>query len=489
MMQSQRYLLVESLPSSFIVIIVTVVLAQVLVGVASVAVPSSNCYALDNSSRIVDFSSWIGHFFEYEGKDTDVVIRFCKDVETRSQTGYVKFGRFNNFNRFVAGSGGVDFFQGYYNGDLLNCEQSYDKLGRTAQVNIICGSCSNGQCKGELGCICNVTQESSCSVFVELAIPCEKPGPRAFEGFTIGFHPRSWEIVYNGMTQLGYEKSHHDFSFATEQTQVTLYMTAIASLSTLVRKPMIQILPEKGLEVTLSGSGATGSPPTTLTPTLLNVEWTCQEARDTPYEVNVTIPIEGYEPIQFFLTKICVSMPACFLYNELVVCSNFAEYRQDQRGDSTRGWAIFGIISCMYDNSMIFSILSVEQISMTDKERNFIFIVTSTLFCVGGFIYKTRMERLHGIDALPGMTYLTACLETVMAIHDQKRMPVAMLVKLPGNGHQLQLREQGSKAHETTVPFKACRPQLQSGNMDTRQQKILVTIYGWYQVTNLVDVG
>lgn len=25
----------------------------------------------------------------------------------------------------------------------------------------------------------------------------------------------------------------------------------------------------------LSGSGATGSPPTTLTPTLLNVEWTC----------------------------------------------------------------------------------------------------------------------------------------------------------------------------------------------------------------------
>ncbi|KAJ6732840.1 G-PROTEIN COUPLED RECEPTOR [Salix koriyanagi] len=348
------------------------VVAQVLVGVSSVAVPSSNCYALDNSSRIVDFSSWIGHFFEYEGKDTDVVIRFCKDVETRSQTGYVDFGQFNNLNHFVAGSGGVDFVQGYYNGDLLNCEQSYDKLGRTAQVNIICGSCSNGQCKGELGCICNVTQESSCSIFVELAIPCEKPGPRAFEGFTVGFHPRSWEIVYNGMTQLGYEKSHHEFSFATEQTQVTLYMTAIASLSTLVRKPKIQILPEKGLKVTLSGSGATGSPPTTLTPTLLNVEWTCQEARDTPYEVNVTIPIEGYEPIQFFLTKIC-------------------EHRQDQKGDSTRGWAIFGIISC-------------------------IFIVTSTLFCVGGFIYKTRMERLHGIDALPGMTYLTACLETASGV-------------------------------------------------------------------------
>lgn len=371
-MQSQRHPFVESLHCSCIIIIVTAVVTQVLVGVASVAVPSSNCYALDNSSRIVDFSSWIGHFFEYEGKETDVVIRFCKDVETRSQTGYVDFGRFNNFNHFVAGSGRVEFVQGYYNGDLLNCEQSYDKLGRTAQVNIICGSCLNGQCKGELGCICNVTQESSCRIFVELAIPCEKPGPRVFEGFTVGFHPRSWEIVYNGLTQLGYEKSHHDFSFTTEQTQVTLYMTAIASLSTLVRKPMIKILPEKGLKVTLSGSGVTGSPPTTLTPTLLNVEWTCQEARDTPYEVNVTIPIEGYEPIQFFLAKSC-------------------EHRQDQREDSTRGWAIFGIISC-------------------------IFIVASTLFCVGGFIYKTRVERLHGIDALPGMTYLSACLETASGV-------------------------------------------------------------------------
>lgn len=30
---------------------------------------------------------------------------------------------------------------------------------------------------------------------VELAIPCDKPGKRVFEGFTVGFHPRKWEIV------------------------------------------------------------------------------------------------------------------------------------------------------------------------------------------------------------------------------------------------------------------------------------------------------
>jgi hypothetical protein len=28
-------------------------------------------------------------------------------------------------------------------------------------------------------------------------------------------------------------------------------------------------------------------------------------ARNTPYEVNITIPVEGYEPIQFVLTKMC----------------------------------------------------------------------------------------------------------------------------------------------------------------------------------------
>jgi len=32
-------------------------------------------------------------------------------------------------------------------------------------------------------------------VLVDLAIPCDKPGPQVFQGFTVGFHPRSWELV------------------------------------------------------------------------------------------------------------------------------------------------------------------------------------------------------------------------------------------------------------------------------------------------------
>lgn len=30
-----------------------------------------------------------------------------------------------------------------------------------------------------------------------------------------------------------------------------------------------------------------------------------EEARDNPYEVEIAVPVQGYEPIQFSLTKIC----------------------------------------------------------------------------------------------------------------------------------------------------------------------------------------
>ncbi|MCL7041261.1 hypothetical protein MKW94_003088, partial [Papaver nudicaule] len=156
--------------------------------------------------------------------------------------------------------------------------------------------------------------------------------------------------VYNGMTQLGFEKFHREFSFGTEQRHVSLYMTAISSLSRMVGKPIIKVNPDEGLEVKLSGSAADGSPPTTLSPTMLVMDWRCEKSHNTPYEVNITIPVEGYEPIDFILTKMC-------------------ESRQDSPGDATRGWALFGVLSC-------------------------IFIVTSTVFCCGAFIYRTRVEHL-----------------------------------------------------------------------------------------------
>lgn len=111
-------------------------------------------------------------------------------------------------------------------------------------------------------------------------------------------------------------------------------MTAIASLSTLVGKPIIKVSPENGLNVKISGSSLTGNHPTTLSPSTLVLDWNCnsfcylslftvpltfcflqilqplfffkgEKSRKTPYEVNVSIPVDGYDPVQFFLTKLC----------------------------------------------------------------------------------------------------------------------------------------------------------------------------------------
>lgn len=114
----------------------------------------------------------------------------------------------------------------------------------------------------------------------------------------------------------------------------------------------LQVLPENGLEVRLSGSGATGKPPTTLSPTVLIVDWRCidscsnttflinnllnlfnffvffsagEKARDTPYEVNVTIPVEGYEPIQFILTKMCGKLTLLSSWKPISLLAGFID--------------------------------------------------------------------------------------------------------------------------------------------------------------------
>jgi len=106
--------------------------------------PGSNCYTVDKNDYIYDFTKLVGKKFEYEGKESDLTVRFCKDVQYRSDSGYVDFGHFAPLNYFAHGTGNADFVQEYYFGDLQHCEQyGFDKMGRSAQVNIICGNCSN----------------------------------------------------------------------------------------------------------------------------------------------------------------------------------------------------------------------------------------------------------------------------------------------------------------------------------------------------------
>ncbi|CAO2162057.1 unnamed protein product [Urochloa humidicola] len=363
-------------PMHTIHLLIIVLLAAIYMHVpvaAIIVVPSSNCYTFDNESRLIDFTHLVGKEYEYNEQGlqpSDLVVEFCKDVQKRSQEGYIEFGRFVNSQSFLLGSGTMDYIQKFHNGDLVNCETTFKKMGRTAQVNIRCGHCSNKVCRDEQGCICSISYDKRmCRVLVELAIPCSKSGPRVFKGFTVGFHPRSSEIVYNGLTQLGFEQLHHGFSFRTEQIHVSMYLSAMSSLASLVGKPTFKVNPAKGLSVTLTGSGLNGAMPTTLSPTFLNVDWRCEIAQSSPYEVNILIPVEGYDPIEFTLTKEC-------------------GYIQETESNPLKGWATFGIVSC-------------------------IFIAFSTLLCCGGFIYRTRVEHLYGFDALPGMTFLYAFLDAV----------------------------------------------------------------------------
>ncbi|KAF5758066.1 hypothetical protein HanXRQr2_Chr16g0725091 [Helianthus annuus] len=175
---------------------------------------------------------------------------------------------------------------------------------------------------GELGCVCN------------------KPGSCVFEGFTVGYHPRSWEIVYNGMTQYGDEKAYKDYrscplSMLNIWTDI-FYNPYIINIiitfhvffsrkslplfiAALIRTRVVFLLrPVWGLLC--------------LAPRHQGVHRQLrlqrQTARDDPYEVQLTIPVEGYDPIQFSLTKMC-------------------ESKQNEAGTSSKGWALFGIFSCM----------------------------------------------------------------------------------------------------------------------------------------------
>ncbi|ONM31229.1 hypothetical protein ZEAMMB73_Zm00001d040366 [Zea mays] len=111
----------------------------------------------------------IGNVFEYKEQGSprsDLVVEFCKDVQKRSQEGYLEFGRFVSPHSFLTGSGPIDYIQKMHNGDLVHCETTFHKMGRTAQVNIICGHCSNKVCKDEQGCICNISYHERMCRFI-----------------------------------------------------------------------------------------------------------------------------------------------------------------------------------------------------------------------------------------------------------------------------------------------------------------------------------
>ncbi|KAG6549606.1 hypothetical protein Mapa_008584 [Marchantia paleacea] len=334
-------------------------------------VPLSNCYAVAPDTHVYDLSNFYGKEFEFEQDTTTYVLRFCKDFQERSNAGYVSFGSYESGPTLSSTPTTSNFIQEYRHGDLKECEDYGTEFnGRDAKVIVTCGNCpGKGRCKESAGCICSVTLEASaksCVASVVLALSCPEPGPSVVEGFAVGFSPRGKEVVNNGFTQWGYENDEHiDYSFETSQSQVFLYFTAPTEVSKSIGKPSFSVDPSKGLDVKLSGTAAAGTPPTIMSPSILQVDWLCESA--DIYLVTITVPVQGYDPIEFSLLKQC-------------------EWKQTKQEVGSSGWATFGLLSC-------------------------ILIVMTTMCCSAGFLYRTRVEKKHGLEALPGIGLLASCLD------------------------------------------------------------------------------
>ncbi|MCO5590751.1 hypothetical protein L7F22_044726 [Adiantum nelumboides] len=208
------------------------------------ALPSSDCYALDKGSFLYDFSDKVGRELELEGEGSDFVVRFCVDAQNRSNDGYINFGRFSPQSMSKNKMHDVDFIQEYNYGDLMHCEHFGNNLtGRVTEVEIMCGSCSNGvTCKDAFGCICDVTYTHNlCKAKVLAAVDCGKQESRIFSEFSIGLQPKGYEVVKNGITQSGYRKSFHSYgSFESSQKSVSLYVTSTAGSQEYLKNHEIQ---------------------------------------------------------------------------------------------------------------------------------------------------------------------------------------------------------------------------------------------------------
>ncbi|KAL3684644.1 hypothetical protein R1sor_002666 [Riccia sorocarpa] len=339
--------------------------------VLSALVPLSNCYTVASDTRFYDLTSLYGKEFNYEQGTTTYALHFCKDFQERSQTGYVSFGTYQPGPALSSTPATANFVQEYRHGDLRGCEDYGTQFnGRETKVAVTCGSCPGKEpCKDPAGCICSVEVEiasKSCVASVVLAIACPEAGPKVVEGFSVGFSPRGREVVNNGFTQWGYENTEHsDYSFETSQSKIFLYFSAPTYVAKNIGKPTYSAYPSKGLAVKLSGTAAVGTAPTIMTPSVLEVDWFCESQNN--YVLTISVPVLGYDPVEFSLLKLCARKQA-----------------KEQTGSS--GWATFGILSC-------------------------ILAVITTVGCCAGILYRTRVERKHGLEALPGVGLLAGCLD------------------------------------------------------------------------------
>ncbi|MCO5590752.1 hypothetical protein L7F22_044727 [Adiantum nelumboides] len=69
--------------------------------------------------------------------------------------------------------------------------------------------------------------------------------------------------------------------------------------------PFTRVLPSEGLRVQVVNRPAVGIISANDATVLLEVDWKCEKIREQPYEVDIRIPFEDYDPVNFFLHKEC----------------------------------------------------------------------------------------------------------------------------------------------------------------------------------------
>lgn len=338
---------------------------------ASVESPRSDCYLLDKDGYLYDFTDLKGKEFHSSDQDgSTYTIRLCKDVQVKIGQYTESLGRFSPAQS-SAWDGSKSLLQEYRYGDLRGCENAgYDSSGRSSTVTIMCGRCpKEDPCQDPDGCICYVnSNQSNCLTSFLLGLNCKNRGPRVVSTFTVGFNPRGKEVVDNGITQWGYDNSYSDYSFSTQHSRVVLYLSAERTIASKIGKPEYSVVPEKGLKVQLSVTATNGAAPATvLSPSVLVVDWRCEKA-SMPYLVNVIIPVGEHDRVLFTLGKQC-------------------DFEDDVEKSGSSGWATFGVFI-------------------------FVVIVMLTMFCCAGFLYKSRIEDRHGLDALPGFSAFASFIES-----------------------------------------------------------------------------
>lgn len=247
------------------------------------------------------------------------------------------------------------------------------------------------------------TTDNGCAVSAHMALECPEASFRLARGFNVGFFPTGKEILHNGWTQYGYAKNDQDeidqdYSVYADVSSLALYAST-DSTPRATRAVSAEVDDASGLEVTLRGAMASGTNVETSQAASLLVDFTCLRSEEKQYYVYLTIPFSSDsddpddavpDDVHFTLSKLCSTTSQPPSSQPPPSTSSSSKDSDSDGGDDEdcEGWYGWGIFT-------------------------FIFVGTLLLFCGVGLWYNIVVEKLVGMDALPGIFFLRDCMDSL----------------------------------------------------------------------------